>query len=243
VCQTYRCLYVITDNRIFQPENAIFMNMKIGNLLKKPNGYYENTREDMLKYIPTGTKTSLEFGCGSGGFSALVKDKFDADTWAVEINEEAAHEAEKKIDKVINSDASKSLNDIPNNYFDCIILFDILEHLLDPSALLCALKNKLSNKGVIIASIPNIRYYRTFVDLVIHGNWDYKEHGILDNTHLRFFTYKSIVKLLNQLEFEIVVLEGIHPTSSRTFKILNALLLNTIFDIRYKHFAMVVKPS
>lgn len=211
-------------------------------LLNKPSGYYQSNREDMLKYVPSGTKTSLEFGCGCGGFSVLVKDKFDAETWAVEINEEAAHEASKKLDKVINSDATKSLDDIPENYFDCIILFDILEHLLEPSALLSALKNKLSDKGVIIASIPNIRYYRTFVDLVIHGNWDYKDHGILDRTHLRFFTYKSIVKMLNLLNFEILVLEGIHPTSSRTFKILNLVLLNSIDDIRYKHFATVVKP-
>ena len=213
------------------------------NLLNKPPGYYQSNREDMLKYVPPGTKTSLEFGCGYGGFSALVKDKFDAETWAVEINEEAAHEAEKTLDKVINNDAAKSLDDIPENYFDCIILFDILEHLLDPSALLSALKNKLSTKGVIVASIPNIRYYRTFFDLVIHGNWDYKDHGILDRTHLRFFTYKSIVKMLNLLDFEILVLEGIHPTSSRTFKVLNVFLLNFLADIRYKHFAIVVKPG
>jgi len=118
------------------------MNTKNDNLSKKPNGYYESIREDMLKYIPAGTKTSLEFGCGCGGFSALVKDKFNAETWAVEINEEAAREAKKKLDKVINSDADESLENIPERYFDCIILFDILEHLLNPSALLSALKNK-----------------------------------------------------------------------------------------------------
>lgn len=219
------------------------MGQHEASLLNKPPGYYQSNREDMLQYVPPGTKTSLEFGCGCGGFSALVKDKFDAETWAVEINEEAAHEAEKILDKVINSDADESLEDIPENFFDCIILFDILEHLLDPSALLSTLKNKLSDKGVIIASIPNIRYYRAFVDLVIHGNWDYKDHGILDRTHLRFFTYKSIVKMLKLLDFEILLLEGIHPTSSRTFKILNLVLLNSINDIRYKHFAIVVKPG
>lgn len=219
------------------------MNTKTCNLSYKPNGYYKSTREDMLKYIPAGTKTSLEFGCGSGGFSALLKEKFNAETWAVEINQQAAQQAEKKLYKVVNSDAAKALVDIPDNYFDCIILFDILEHLIDPYTLLCNLKNKLSATGVIIASIPNIRYYRTFIELVIHGNWDYKDQGILDRTHLRFFTYKSIFKMLKMLDFEILTLEGIHPTSSRTFKILNLLLLNSIDDVRYKHFAMVVKPG
>lgn len=219
------------------------MGKNEASMWNKPPEYYHSNREDMLKYVPPGIKTSLEFGCGYGGFSALVKDKFGAETWAVEINEEAAHKAEKILDKVINNDAAKSLDDIPENYFDCIILFDILEHLLHPSALLHDLKNKLSDKGVIIASIPNIRYYRTFIDLVIHGNWDYKDHGILDSTHLRFFTYKSILKMLKTLDFKILTLEGIHPTSSRTFEILNLLLLNSIKDIRYKHFAMVVQPS
>jgi len=219
------------------------MDTDSSNLTNKSKHYYESVREDMLKYIPSSTKTSLEFGCGCGGFSALLKEKFGAESWAVEIERAAAQEAAKKLDRVINADANESLNDIPENYFDCIILFDILEHLVDPYSLLCALKTKLAHNGVIIASIPNIRYYRAFVDLVIHGNWDYKDHGILDKTHLRFFTYKSIVKMFDQLDCEILELEGIHPTSSRTFKLLNMILLNSLSDVRYKHFVAVVRPK
>lgn len=219
------------------------MNIAPGNLSNKPMRYYESKREDMLKYVPQGTKTSLEFGCGSGGFSALLKERFDTESWAVEIDKKAAQEAAKRLDKVINGEATESLKDIPENYFDCIIFFDILEHLVDPYSLLSAVKTKLTREGVIVASIPNIRYYRAFIDLVIHGNWDYEDHGILDKTHLRFFTYKSIVKMFNQLDFEILELEGIHPTSSRTFKLLNMILLNSLSDVRYKHFAAVIRPK
>lgn len=219
------------------------MSVVLDGLSNKPTGYYESNREDMLKYIPQGTKTSLEFGCGFGGFSALVKEKFDAEAWAVEIDEKSAKAASEKLDKVINSDAREAIDKLPDNYFDCIIFFDVLEHLVDPYSLLCVLKTKLTKEGVIVASIPNIRYYRSFVKLVIHGDWDYKDHGILDKTHLRFFTYKSIVKLFNELAFEISEIEGIHPTSSRTFKLLNMLLLGAIGDIRYKHFAVVAKPK
>jgi len=219
------------------------MSADLTNLSNKPTGYYESHREDMLKYIPQGTKTTIEFGCGYGGFSVLLKEKFGAESWAVEIKRAAAEEASKKLDRVINADANESLNDIPENYFDCIILFDILEHLVDPYSLLCALKTKLTHTGVIIASIPNIRYYRAFVDFVIHGNWDYKDQGILDKTHLRFFTYKSIVKMFDQLDCEILKLEGIHPTSSRTFKLLNMILLNSLSDVKYKHFVTVVRPK
>ncbi len=219
------------------------MSVVLDDLSNKPTGYYESNREDMLKYIPQGTKTSLEFGCGFGGFSALVKERFDAEAWAVEIDEKSAKAASEKLDKVINSDAREAIDKLPDNYFDCIIFFDVLEHLVDPYSLLCVLKTKLTKEGVVVASIPNIRYYRSFVKLVIHGDWDYKDHGILDKTHLRFFTYKSIVKLFNELAFEILEIEGIHPTSSRTFKLLNMLLLGAIGDIRYKHFAVIAKPK
>jgi 2-polyprenyl-3-methyl-5-hydroxy-6-metoxy-1,4-benzoquinol methylase len=209
----------------------------------KPNGYYDSVREDMLKYIPEDAQRTVEFGCGSGGFSALIKDRLGAKAWAVEIDEKSAKTASEKLDKVLNCDAHEAIAKLPDDYFDCIIFFDILEHLVDPYSLLTSVKKKLTKKGVVTASIPNIRYYSSFVKYVIHGNWDYRNHGILDKTHLRFFTYKSIVKMFNNLDFEILEMEGIHPTSSRTFRLLNMLFLNALSDIKYKHFAIVAKPK
>lgn len=208
----------------------------------KPPGYYDGTRKDMLKYIPRNTKTSLEIGCGSGEFSSLLKQRFNAETWAIEINEEVGSKAAKKLDNVIIGNAAGSLGKIPDSRFDCIILFDVLEHLNDPESLLSALKAKLTTNGVIVASIPNIRYYRVFMQLVMHGNWDYKDQGVLDRTHLRFFTYKSIIKMFDRLNYQILQIEGIHPTSSRTYKIWNIILLHCFADVRYKHFAVVARP-
>ena len=219
------------------------MDTDSSNLTDKSKHYYESVREDMLKYIPQETKTTLEFGCGFGGFSALLKETLNTEGWAVEIEREAAQEAAKKLDRVINTDANESLKAIPDGYFDCIIFFDILEHLVDPYSLLLSVKKKLTKRGVIVTSIPNIRYYRTFVDFVIHGNWDYKDQGILDKTHLRFFTRKSILKVFDKLGFKILMFEGIHPTHSRTFKLLNIILLNALSDVRYKHFVAVVRPK
>ena len=180
------------------------MQVDLTNLNNKPRGYYQGLWDDMLEYIPVDVKTTLEFGCGSGAFSALVKDSLNAESWAVEIDEQAAKTAAKKLDKVINCDAHEAVDKLPDDYFDCIIFFDILEHLVDPYSLLTSVKKKLTKNGVIVTSIPNIRHYRTFVDFVLHGNWDYKEQGVLDNTHLRFFTYKSLVKMFNNLDFEIL---------------------------------------
>jgi 2-polyprenyl-3-methyl-5-hydroxy-6-metoxy-1,4-benzoquinol methylase len=212
------------------------------NKLYKPNRYFTSTREEMLKYIPAHVRTTLEFGCGFGAFSALLKNNFGTEAWAVEIDKTAAQEAAIRLDRVINADASESLEDIPENYFDCVILFDILEHLVAPYKLLCALKPKLTSEGVIVASIPNVRFYRNMVDLLIHGNWDYKDKGILDKTHLRFFTYKSIIKMFSQLGFEVLAVEGINPTSSRNYRLLNTLLFGRISDAKYAQYACLVRP-
>lgn len=220
-----------------------FMARDLYDLSKKSTGYYENIREDMFEYIPRNVQTTLEFGCGCGGFSALLKSRLGVEAWAVEIEEQSANVASQKLDKVLKSGALESLDKLPETYFDCIIFFDVLEHLIDPYSILKAMKTKLTGNGVIVASIPNIRYYRAFKKYVLHGDWDYEDHGVLDKTHLRFFTYKSIVKLFEQLGFDILELQGIHPTSSLTFKLLNIIALNYLSDIRYKHFAVVVKPK
>ncbi len=212
-------------------------------LANKPKGYYESNREDMLKYIPQGTKTSLEFGCGFGGFSKLIKDRFGAEAWAVEIDEQSAKAASEKLDNVINSDAHEAIDRLPNSFFDCIIFFDVLEHLVNPYSLLTSVKEKLTENGVVVMSIPNIRFYRVFIDFVLHGNWDYQDEGILDKTHLRFFTRKSLLKMFDKLDFEILTFEGVHPTHSRNLKILNFLTLNSFADTKYLHYVAVVRPK
>jgi 2-polyprenyl-3-methyl-5-hydroxy-6-metoxy-1,4-benzoquinol methylase len=196
----------------------------------------------MLKYIPPRVRTTLDFGCGCGGFSSLVKERFGTEAWAVEIEPAAALAASQKLDKVIHGDALAALAQIPDNYFDCVILCDVIEHLVDPYSLLLAVKAKLTSNGVVVASIPNIRYYRAFVKFAVHGDWQYTDQGILDRTHLRFFTRKSIIDTFEQLGYVILVLEGIHATSSRTYRLLNAVLFNKLADMRHLQFAVVAKP-
>lgn len=89
-------------------------------LFKKAGEYYGGDRAEILEFVPPLVKTSLEFGCGQGGFSELVKNSFKAETWAVELHDEMAEIAAKKLEKVINKDATAALNDLPDNYFDCI---------------------------------------------------------------------------------------------------------------------------
>lgn len=208
----------------------------------KENEYFSADRRDMLPFIPADVKTSLEFGCGAGSFSRLLKEKYGTETWAVEIDSQAAQMASKVLDKVICEDATASLAKLPAGYFDCISMFDFLEHLQDPYSFIAAVKNKLSPNGVVIASIPNIRYFSAFRRYVFHGEWNYTDSGIMDRTHLRFFTFSSIKEFFNEQGYDIITLQMLHPTNSTTLKILNLLTLWRLWDCKYKHFAVVARP-
>ncbi|MHC4156049.1 MAG: class I SAM-dependent methyltransferase [Planctomycetota bacterium] len=199
----------------------------------------------MLKYIPGNVKRVLELGCAEGNFSSLVKTRFGAECWGVEIDRRAAEVAGTRLDKILSGDVNHCLSDVPDNYFDCVVCNDILEHLADPYALLIQLKKKLTAEGVLVASFPNVRYCRNLFELVVRGNWDYKEHGILDRTHLRFFTYKSLDRMFPQLGYELLTIEGLEPRrniKTVAVQILTLPFLNLFKDIRYHHFACVAKP-
>jgi 2-polyprenyl-3-methyl-5-hydroxy-6-metoxy-1,4-benzoquinol methylase len=211
----------------------------------RPTRYYQQSRETMLKYVPASVKRTLELGCAEGRFSELVKNDFGAECWGVEIDAKVAEAAATRLDKVITGDVSQCLDEVPDRYFDCIICNDILEHLADPYTLLIDVKKKLTAEGAIVASFPNVRYCRNLYEVVVRGNWDYKEHGILDKTHLRFFTYKSLVKMFAELGYELLTIEGLEPErniKTLAVRILTILFLNRFKDIRYHHFACVAKP-
>ncbi len=218
------------------------MPSKISYSYTKPDHYYQATRDKMLKYIPEGVEKTLELGCGYGYFSKMVKDTFNAESWAVEINEKAAQIASESLDKVITCDAVKALKELPDNYFDCVILNDVMGCIADPFSLLENIKKKLTGRGVLVASIPNVRYWRNLRALVWREEWDYRELGILDSAHVRFYTYKSLVKMFQKLGYKIITMEGINPTRNKKFKVVNFLSWNKLWDAKYSQFACVIKP-
>ncbi len=208
--------------------------------------YFEKERHEMLNYIPQEASIILDVGCAVGSFGQLLKEKRSVEVWGVEINEYAASIAAQKLDKVICGAFDKSLN-LPNRKFDCIVFNDVLEHLVDPYSALIYSKELLRDGGTVVASIPNVRYFDNIWKLLVHRDWKYTEHGILDRTHLRFFTRKSILSTFEILEYCVESIEGInplekeHPHRVRKFKFLNLLFCNHIEDMRYLQFAVVAR--
>ena len=92
-------------------------------------------------------------------------------------------------------------------------------------------------------SLPNVRYFFNVVDLALHGRWDYADEGILDRTHLRFFTRRSMHDLLAGAGYAVESQNGINPTGSRVFRLFDLLTLRRFADMGFLQFACVAQPA
>ena len=178
---------------ILNKENSSIIPMDYSS--EKPDSYYKNIRHDLLPLISDDAKCILEVGCAEGMTGKELKKRSGVFVAGIEADENAAKLAGNVLDDVITGDIEKI--EIPYNpsSFDCIIFADVLEHLVDPLAALKKVNKVLKNDGTIIMSIPNVQFYGV-VHQLIEGNWTYEREGILDETHLRFFTLKEIEKLV-----------------------------------------------
>lgn len=207
------------------------------------DNYYLWSRNEMLEFIPMESKKILDVGCAEGLFGNLLKKKLNAEVWGVELDKNAAEKAKNNIDKILQGDITKLYSELPEKFFDCIIFNDVLEHLVDPYCLLSNIKKYLTDDGTVVCSIPNVRHYKVLRNLLFKKQWKYEDSGVLDITHLRFFTKNSIIDMFKSLDYEILTLKGIHKTSSWNFKIWNLITLGNISDAGYLQFACIVRPK
>lgn len=173
------------------------------------NPAYIGQRLDIERLIPLNTRTVLDVGCSTGMLGAAIKARTGAQVFGIELSETMADEALKHIDQVFVGDASQIIlqGKLENHRFDLIIFADVLEHLVDPWIVLKAAKDYLNPEGIIIASIPNVRHLDTIYHLLVKGRWPYRERGIHDRTHLRFFTKQNIVELFTSAGLAIETIE------------------------------------
>ena len=144
--------------------------------------------------------------------------------------------------QVVIGNVSEKIEELPNYYSDCILFNDVIEHLVDPYRMLLDIKQKIVDDGVIVCSIPNVRYFRNLFNLVVRGDWHYEDSGTLDKTHLRFFTKKSIREMLESLGYRVLQLEGINVTSSWKVALFNVATVGLFTDTRYLQFCCVATP-
>ncbi|HXL01706.1 MAG TPA: methyltransferase domain-containing protein, partial [Candidatus Atribacteria bacterium] len=169
--------------------------------------YYSYSRPEIQALIPSSAKKILDIGCGAGELGKALKERQDCEVTGIEIVPEVADKAREKLDKVIVGDIEEIIDDLPENYYDVVIFADVLEHLKNPWKILSQIKTRINAQGIVIISVPNVRHWSVIKDL-LEGRWDYQEAGILDKTHLRFFTKKTILDMLDKTGFKATNLQG-----------------------------------
>jgi 2-polyprenyl-3-methyl-5-hydroxy-6-metoxy-1,4-benzoquinol methylase len=144
--------------------------------------------------------------------------------------------AKNKIDLVFNNRVEEVISKLEDKYYDIIFFNDVLEHLIDPENVLMQFKTKLSRDGIIITSVPNVRNLGNLYNLLVKKDWEYVESGILDNTHLRFFTFKSFERTVRNAGYDLKYIGG-NEVNKINFKgvksIFNLLFIPFFEDTRY----------
>jgi len=179
-----------------------------------------SSHHKILDLVGEGKKV-MDVGCSRGYLAAKFKEK-GCFVLGIESDPQSALIAKEFCDELVTGDVEQ-LDKLkyPENYFDVIVFADVLEHLKHPENVLINLKKYLKKDGRIIASLPNIARIDIRMKLLL-GKFDYEEGGILDKTHLRFFTLKNAKKLFINCGLNI---ESIAFTASASrFKIFPELL-------------------
>ncbi|MBT0963985.1 class I SAM-dependent methyltransferase [Denitromonas iodatirespirans] len=208
------------------------------------NKRYSGNRAVILDFLPDTFETLLDVGCAAGEFGSVVRTASGAEVWGVEPMSEAALRAKSKLDNVVN-DFFDLNAPIPEAYFDVVTFNDSLEHFPEPISPLRLAKQKLKPSGTLVCCVPNVRYIENVKNLLFEKDWKYTERGILDDTHLRFFTKKSLERTIDEAGFSIKKIEGINPywDSGRRTRVLLPLLGRWAEDMKYFQFVVVAEPT
>src|SRR4029077_19068128 len=176
--------------------------------------YFATARSEILPFLPAKVSRILDLGCGTGATVALVK-KERAVAWAGgrQLDAAAAEEARAHCDKVFVGDAATQgfEREIAPASLDLVLCLDVLEHLADPWATVRRLSPLLAPSGRLILSVPNIRTRKLLWRLPSKGDFRYRDAGVLDRTHLRFFVRDTAIELATCGGLALVTAANAHP--------------------------------
>lgn len=170
------------------------------------NEYYR-ARPEILALVPSDAQVIVDVGCGTGLLGQALKANDPSRVvYGIEPVAAAAEQARTVLDDVLAGTAEDGW---PSAWRapDCIVFADTLEHMVDPWTVLATCAQRLTPKGSVVLSIPNVAHHTAVVPLLLRGRWDYVEQGILDRTHLRFFVRRSVFELVAAAHLQIDVIK------------------------------------
>ncbi|MBU18561.1 MAG: hypothetical protein CL725_12795 [Chloroflexi bacterium] len=161
--------------------------------------YYQQDRSEILQLLHEPPKKILDIGCGKGGVANMLRSKYPGvqivgfDKFVDQQFDYAAVFAEFH-----QVDLSAPWPELDYTQFDHILLLDVLEHLVDPDQALKSVKDRMRHDAKVVVSLPNFHAYGNLLEIVRTGRFQYRESGILDRTHLRFYGQDDARELLTQ---------------------------------------------
>lgn len=168
----------------------------------KQAGYYRNERADVIAALPRPIGRTLDVGCGAGRVSAGLREAGATELVGIEIDPDAAAAAGEVLDRVVALPVEQALDELAGR-FDTIVCLDVLEHLVDPGAVLARLRDFAAPGGRLQISVPNARHYSLARDLLLRGTFGYTDWGHRDSTHLRWFTRRDAAQLVGDAGWEV----------------------------------------
>lgn len=212
--------------------------------------YFKHSRQEVAPFVPAQRRRVLEVGCGEGTFVTSLSGV--EESWGIEPSV-AAEAARARFTQVFRATFEEVEAELPLAYFDVVICNDVIEHMPDHNRFLSAIGKHIAPGGLLIGSIPNVRFYNNMMQFLLEKDWHYTDAGILDRTHVTFFTEKSFRKTLERHGFTVVAMKGINTgvrfsDSRRTSvylglaKVLSALSFGYFSDILHLQFAFQASP-
>jgi 2-polyprenyl-3-methyl-5-hydroxy-6-metoxy-1,4-benzoquinol methylase len=197
--------------------------------------YNDKPRKEILPLIQGKAGTALDVGCGFGSTLAWLKaGGYCATAYGIEINEQAAAVARGRLDAVYAGNIDTMELPLAPGSVDLILCLDVLEHLNDPWGTLKKLHCLLAPNGILIASIPNVQHFSVVVPLLFKGEWRYADSGLLDRSHIRFFTGRTSRELIEGAGFSIErMTDSGLPAWMRLINLVTFKLFNPLMTVQY----------
>lgn len=205
--------------------------------------YFSGSRLEVASLVPNDVQNVLDVGCGFGGLGRALRSKGLERLYGIELNPSAPEYLRDVYDQFWIGDVENIQLPTTLESLDCIIFADVLEHLVDPWSALNKYSKLLKPGGVVVASIPNVQNLGLLYNLIFRGKWTYEDSGLLDRTHLRFFTRSVIQKLFQNSGLGIEIINVNLDRYSLVRRIITAIPRLFIPDLAVCQFIVRARKS
>ncbi|GMT46031.1 MAG: SAM-dependent methyltransferase [bacterium] len=196
---------------------------------KESESYFDSINSTLIDQLPENPGDILDVGCATGKLGEeIIQIKNPGSYVGIEVVGTVAEEAKKRLTYVYVGQAEEWMPKLKSKSFDWVILADSLEHTVDPWTILEEVNRLLKKEGHILISLPNVRNLGVITELLVNGTWNYRDFGIMDRGHLRFFTKKTILKMLDNYGF---IVKKVYSNPRNRWKKLRGMFISRIISL------------